>query len=92
MTNRWSLAFTPPWARRLIRLVEELHRRQEIMMAAIDDQLALVDAETTRIADWLANNLPNDAETQAKFAPVLDHLRAIAVDPAAPVPSPSPVQ
>jgi hypothetical protein len=61
--------------------------RLEKRMSAVEDGLAAVEVETTRIADWITANLPDDPAITAKFAPVIQHLKAIggANDP---VPAP----
>jgi len=56
-------------------------------MTALDDGLAAVEVETTRIADWITANLPSDPAITAKFAPVIEHLKALGA-PANPVPTP----
>jgi len=57
-------------------------------MSALEDGLAAVEVETTRIADWITRNLPDDPAITAKFAPVLEHLRALgaASEPVPPMP------
>lgn len=57
----------------------------EERMAALEDGLAAVEAETTRIANWISANLPDDAAVAAKFAPVIEHLKALGA-PDNPVP------
>lgn len=61
------------------RIVKQDHRisQVEVRMAAIEKGLAAVEAETTRIADWITANLPDDPAIEAKFAPVIEHLKAI---------------
>jgi hypothetical protein len=76
----------------LLRIARELedHARRlnemEKYMDATDEGLAAVEAETTRIADWIAANLPNDNVTREKFAPIIEHLKKLGA-PDEPVPA-----
>lgn len=60
----------------------------EKYMSVQSDQLALIEEQTTRIAQYIQDNMPSDKATQEAFAPVLEHLRAIgkAADPVPPLP------
>jgi hypothetical protein len=71
------------------QVVRHDHRitKLEERMAALEDGLAAVEVETTRIANWITANLPSDPAIAAKFAPVLEHLRALGASDN-PVPEP----
>lgn len=65
--------------------------RLEHAMSQVDDVLAALNAATNDVAEDLerlrAEVAAFDGETAAKFVPLVDRLRALAVDPENPVPS-----
>lgn len=65
--------------------------RLEVAMSQVDDVLAALDEATNAVAEDLerlrAEVAGMDADTAAKFVPLVDRLRSLAADPENPVPT-----